>query len=57
MRSTLNVAIFLGSEVNVRLLREASRVRSVDVVALVDLERKVLDSHGVVAVLTFVGWS
>jgi hypothetical protein len=53
----LDVAIFLGREVNVRVACEASRVRGVDLVPLVDLERKVLDSHGVVAVLTFVGRS
>jgi hypothetical protein len=38
-------------------LREASRVRGIDLVPLVDLERKVLDSDGVVAVLTVVGRS
>ena len=53
----LDVAIFLGREVNVRVACEASRVRGVDLVPLVDLERQVLDSHGVVAVLTFVGRS
>jgi hypothetical protein len=43
--------------VNVRVACEASRVRGVDLIPLVDLERQVLDSHGVVAVLTSVGRS
>src|SRR5215208_2716176 len=53
----LDVAIFLGREVNVRVACEASRVRGVDLIPLVDLEGKVLDSHGVVAVPTFVSRS
>ena len=53
----LDVAIVLGRKVNVRVAREASRVRGVDLVPLVDLERKVLDSYGVVEVLTSVGRS
>ena len=53
----LDVAIFLGREVNVRAACEAARVRGVDLLPFVDLEREVLDSHGVVAVLTCVGRS
>ena len=42
---------------NVGVLFEAARVRGVDLIPLVDLEREVLEPHGVVAVLTIVGRS